>query len=99
MAQDSEHGIIGFGSAGRARGDAPYQGEVFTLYVHPDCQGQGIGQRLLSGLFDGLRERGMNSAVVWVLAMNPARFFYEPSPVPLRRRPFPSRRDVAFRGG
>ncbi len=77
VAQDSEHGVIGFGSAGRARGDAPYQGEVFTLYVHLDCQGQGIGQRLLSGLFEGLRERGMSSAVVWVLAMNPARFFYE----------------------
>ena len=77
VAQDSEHGIIGFGSAGRVRGDAPFHGEVFTLYVLPDCQGQGIGQRLLSGLFDGLRDRGMSSAVVWVLAMNPARFFYE----------------------
>lgn len=77
VAQDSVHGIIGFGSAGPTRGNAPYQGEVYTLYVHPDCQGQGIGKRLLSGLFDGLRERDLNSAVVWVLAMNPARFFYE----------------------
>ncbi|MHA1569361.1 MAG: GNAT family N-acetyltransferase, partial [Alphaproteobacteria bacterium] len=77
VAQDPVHGIIGFGSAGRTRGGAPYQGEVYTLYVHPDCQGQGIGRRLLAGLFDGLRERDLNSAVVWVLAMNPARFFYE----------------------
>ncbi len=77
VAQDSVHGIIGFGSAGQTRGNAPYKGEVYTLYVHPDCQGQGIGRRLLSGLFDGLRERNLNSAVVWVLAMNPARFFYE----------------------
>lgn len=77
VAQDPEYGVVGFGSAGRTRGDAPFQGEIYTLYVHPDCQGQGIGQRLLSGLFDGLRERDMSSAVVWVLAMNPARFFYE----------------------
>lgn len=88
VAQDARHGIVGFGSAGRSRGPAAlgqgrgqgpglYDGEVFTLYVQPDCQGAGIGRRLLKDLFEGLRKRGMNSAVIWVLAMNPSRFFYE----------------------
>jgi hypothetical protein len=36
-----------------------------------------VGRALLMSLFDALIDRGMNSAVVWVLAQNPARFFYE----------------------
>jgi ribosomal protein S18 acetylase RimI-like enzyme len=68
--------IVGFGSCGRARGQ-PGSGEIFTLYVAPDWQGQGIGQMLLEGLFARLHGGGLNQAVVWVLNGNPARFFYE----------------------
>ena len=68
--------IIGFGNCGRARG-APRSGEVFTLYVTPDWQGQGIGRRLLAELFTELYAGGLNDAVVWVLSANPSRFFYE----------------------
>jgi ribosomal protein S18 acetylase RimI-like enzyme len=45
--------------------------------VHPEWQDRGLGRRLLRRLFDSLVVRGMNSAVVWVLAENPSRFFYE----------------------
>ena len=68
--------IVGFGSCGGARGQ-PGNGEVFTLYVAPDWQGQGIGRLLLEALLARLHGGGLNQAVVWVLGANPARFFYE----------------------
>ncbi len=68
--------IVGFGSCGPARG-RPGSGEVFTLYVAPDWQGQGIGRMLLGELFSRLHAGGLGEALVWVLNGNPARFFYE----------------------
>ena len=70
--------VVGFANAGRARPtNLPYDWEVYTLYVLPDHQGVGHGQRLLGALFSALRYAGCRSALVWVLAGNPARFFYE----------------------
>ena len=69
--------VVGFGSCGRARGAGlPHQGEVYTLYVLPGHQGRGIGKSLLASLFGALRANGWRSALIWVLADNPARFFY-----------------------
>ena len=68
--------IVGFGSCGGARGQ-PGSGEIFSLYVAPDWQGQGIGRLLLEALFARLHESSLNQAVIWVLSGNPARFFYE----------------------
>ena len=71
-------GIVGFGSCGAARSSLlPQAGEVFTLYVAPEHQEHGVGRALLFRLFDGLVDRGLDSAVIWVLSQNPARFFYE----------------------
>jgi len=71
-------GVIGFASAGHNRHpNLPFAGEVQTLYVLPDWQNQGIGRKLLVGCFAALRGHGFASAMVWVLADNPARFFYE----------------------
>ena len=78
VVEDDAAGIVAVGSAGanRTRG-GDYAGEVYTLYVQPDFQNQGIGERLLAHLFAEIRAKGMNSAVIWVLAANPSRFFYE----------------------
>jgi ribosomal protein S18 acetylase RimI-like enzyme len=76
VAVDTAGDIRGFGSCGACRGDPELAGEVFTLYVAPDWQNQGIGRRLLLSLFARLAEQGRNSAVIWVLRDNPARFFY-----------------------
>lgn len=78
VAEDDAAGIVAVGSAGanRSRG-SEYAGEVYTLYVQPDFQNQGVGERLLAHLFADIRAKGMNSAVIWVLAANPSRFFYE----------------------
>ena len=47
------------------------------LYVMPDWQEQGLGRGLLCGSLQLMAKNGCSSALVWVLADNPARFFYE----------------------
>src|SRR5437763_3805882 len=36
--------VLGFGSCGRYRSARDFAGEVFTLYIAPDWQNQGIGR-------------------------------------------------------
>jgi ribosomal protein S18 acetylase RimI-like enzyme len=73
VAIDGDGEILGFGSCGRNRDRT---GEVFTLYVAPDWQNQGIGRALLLALFERLVAQGCASAIIWVLRDNPGRFFY-----------------------
>ena len=79
MVAEAENGaVIGFAGGGpaRARGFA-YDAEIYTLYVDGDHQEGGVGRRLFSGLALDLA-RGLGpSLIVWVLAGNPARYFYE----------------------
>lgn len=84
VADDEEMGVVGFGSCGPVRdppeglsGTEKRVGEVYTLYVEPDFQNQGLGRRLLDALFRQLRAEGCDTAVLWMLADNPTRFFYE----------------------
>jgi ribosomal protein S18 acetylase RimI-like enzyme len=78
VATDRRGEVVGFGSCGDRRdGPADFAGEIFTLYVGLDAQGQGIGRQLLVSLFTRLARRSRRSALVWVLRENPARFFYE----------------------
>jgi ribosomal protein S18 acetylase RimI-like enzyme len=77
VAVEARGAVLGFGSCGPNRGDRFFAGEVFTLYVAPDRQNQGIGRRLLIALFRRLVAAGRHSAILWVLRDNPARFFYE----------------------
>lgn len=70
--------LLGFGNCGAQRGTMPgLAGEIYTLYVAPERQNEGIGRQLLIALFRRLTERGLPSALVWVLERNPSRFFYE----------------------
>jgi ribosomal protein S18 acetylase RimI-like enzyme len=69
--------IVGFGSCGASRGEPGFTSEVFTLYVAPDWQNQGVGRSLLLAMFGRLVAQGHNSAIIWVLSENPARFFYQ----------------------
>lgn len=77
VAVDAAGAVRGFGSCGPNRAHPLFAGEVFTLYVAPDWQNQGIGRRLLIALFRRLVTAGRRSTIVWVLRDNPARFFYE----------------------
>jgi ribosomal protein S18 acetylase RimI-like enzyme len=84
VAEDTEMGVVGFGSCGPVRqmpdgldGNEVRVGEVYTLYVEPDFQNQGLGRRLLDAMFRQLHADGYGTAVLWMLAANPNRFFYE----------------------
>ena len=77
VAEEPGHGIVGLGSCGPSRDrNLAFGGEVYTLYVHPDHLGHGVGSELLKALFDHLESNGNKSAVIWALADNPARHFY-----------------------
>jgi L-amino acid N-acyltransferase YncA len=78
VACTNDRWVVGFASAGTPhhRG-LGFDGEVFTLYVLDEFQGAGTGQALLFSIFGGLLDRGLRSSMVWVLAGNPSRFFYE----------------------
>ena len=78
LAEDGGGEVIGFGSCGATRHSSlPFSGEVYTLYVAPDHQRRGAGSLLLGGLLRDLHRRGHRAALVWALADNPSRFFYE----------------------
>ena len=78
VVEDRLAGVVGFASYGVNRQQRlAYAGEINTLYILPDFQGRGLGRWLLTRLFEALAEGGRNSVVIWVLARNPSRFFYE----------------------
>lgn len=72
----SEAAVVGFASGGRARRSGLAEGEVETLYVLDDYRERGVGRRLMRAMAAHLRAIGCNSALVWVLAENQARWFY-----------------------
>ena len=78
VAEGADACVVGFANGGHARPtNLPYDGEGYTLYVLPEHQGAGNGRRLLGALLSALSAAGCRSALVWVLAENPSRFFYE----------------------
>lgn len=67
--------IVGFVTARRRRG-AIGEGEIETLYVLDDFRERGLGRQLMRASAAHLAARGCNSVFLWVLADNPARWFY-----------------------
>lgn len=69
--------VVGIASGGRARRQSLASGEIYVLYVQSDRQGRGIGRALFDACHFELAKRGHAGTLVWVLASNPARHFYE----------------------
>jgi GNAT superfamily N-acetyltransferase len=70
--------IVGFASAGPARNGAfAAPSEIYELYVQNGFQGQGLGRSLFEASIRRLASEGSDSVLVWVLAENPSRGFYE----------------------
>ena len=74
--------IVGFTTAGRARGGEIAgrrlaEGEVETLYVLDDWRDRGVGRKLMRAAAAHLAETGCRSCFVWVLRDNPSRWFYQ----------------------
>ena len=58
--------------------DPLYRGEIYVLYVLPEYQHQGIGRELVSACVHHLiHQLKVDTMLIWVLAENPYRRFYE----------------------
>ncbi len=78
VAEDTARNVIGFASRGPERsGRKDYKGELFAVYLSDQYQRQGIGSHLVSCVARRLMQQGIQSMLVWVLAVNPSRRFYE----------------------
>ena len=78
VAESEDGTVTGFALGGAERtGDARYTGELYAIYLLQAQQRQGVGKRLIAAVARRLLEEGMASMLVWVLAENPSRWFYE----------------------
>ena len=72
--------LVGFADTGPCRDEdaAPTIAELYAIYLDQAATGRGIGRALLAHAMDDLRQRGYQSARLWVLTSNAhARRFYE----------------------
>jgi ribosomal protein S18 acetylase RimI-like enzyme len=71
--------IAGFVTFGESRdADARGLGEVYALYVDPECHRGGVGRLLMGEARRRLRDAGFTEAILWVLQGNErAASFYE----------------------
>jgi ribosomal protein S18 acetylase RimI-like enzyme len=78
LVAEIDEEVVGFVSFGPTRNpEMLFTGEIYALYLAVDWQGQGLGRRLLTIALEALLKAGHRGAMVWVLAANPSRFFYE----------------------
>jgi HAD superfamily hydrolase (TIGR01509 family) len=78
VAEEPSGEIIGFASGGPERsGDPEFARELSAVYLLETHQRRGIGRRLARAVAERLAEAGPRSLLVWVLADNPSRCFYE----------------------
>ena len=60
--------VVAYALIGRSR--AGFGGEIWELYVHPDCHGAGYGRRLFDVARDQFAEAGLAPVSVWCLEEN-----------------------------
>lgn len=72
-----ERRLVGFASGGLSRSRRDISGELYVLYVLRACHRRGVGRALFDACHYELARRGHRGMLVWVLADNPARGFYE----------------------
>ena len=78
VAEDESGNIVGFAIYGPHRDNDPiYKGELYGIYVLQKIQRRSIGRQLMRAAVQDLKSRGFSSMLVWVLADNPSRRFYE----------------------
>ncbi|WP_269931972.1 GNAT family N-acetyltransferase [Aminobacter sp. HY435] len=63
--------IAGYATLGRNRArELKQQGEIYELYMRPECQGIGLGSRLFAAARQRLADHGLKGMVVWALEEN-----------------------------
>ena len=77
-AEVPQRGIVGFADFGEAREDMDgYEGELYAIYLLPEFQRKGIGERLFNLGVGFLKGGGKDSMYLLALAVSPYRSFYE----------------------
>lgn len=78
LAEDEAGQAAGFTNGGPERENDPdYPGELYALYLLEQYQRRGLGRQLMALTARELIQRGANAMLLWVLADNPSRKFYE----------------------
>jgi ribosomal protein S18 acetylase RimI-like enzyme len=76
VAEAPDGTIVGLVVSGRDP-ERTGSGHIFSLYVHPRAQGQGVGTRLLAHALGALAADGLTAATLWVFEANhSSRAFY-----------------------
>lgn len=78
VAENEDSGIVGFAALGpEGSGQSDYEAELYAIYILEQYQRHGIGLALFRAGLNALVANGFRSMIVWVLADNAARHFYE----------------------
>ncbi len=78
VAEDDRGSVVGFAACGAARDDArDYESELYAIYVNQNMQRKGFGKLLVLSVVQDLKARGSDSMLIWVLADNQYKRFYE----------------------
>ena len=78
VAERRDGDIVGFASGGPVHGGhAEYPCELHAIYLLEPYQRHGLGRRLLTAAVHRLQAGGFDAMMLWVLAANPSRRFYE----------------------
>lgn len=72
VALDPQGYVIGFVSHGPSRDpDTEGAGELYSLHVHPDHWGRGVGKALFDACVRALRQQGYRELHLWVMENDP----------------------------
>jgi ribosomal protein S18 acetylase RimI-like enzyme len=79
VAESDRDGIVGFANGGPERSgrSSRYFAEIYVLYLLKEYQRQGLGRDLVAAFAREIMAIGLWSMVIWVLAENTSRSFYE----------------------
>lgn len=78
ISENNEGQIIGFADAWKRNNNVVVNsGDLTSIYLLEEYQGNGIGKRLLKELFGHFKQMGYKKIFVEVLEENKTRFFYE----------------------
>jgi len=78
VAETEERQTVGFASGGETEeADEDFAGELIAIYLLENYQRQGIGKLLVKAVAQRFLQQEISSMLVWVLAENPFRAFYE----------------------